>query len=130
MEMALQMPSNYVEVTEDEMMYVDGGACIPRWSVAVPLDIAALATPVGLALAPVKFLGKSAAKALVKKMAPKLAGLASTLARTVLGASINITTGTVLNMISRDLASFTSVGGVISYVLDYSDGSVNGKICF
>ncbi|MGO1653224.1 hypothetical protein [Senegalia sp. (in: firmicutes)] len=26
MEMALQMPNNYVEVTEDEMMYVDGGA--------------------------------------------------------------------------------------------------------
>lgn len=28
MEMALQMPSNYVEVTEDEMMYVDGGGFV------------------------------------------------------------------------------------------------------
>ena len=34
MEMALQMPNNYVEVCDDEMMYVEGGLSVPVWMAA------------------------------------------------------------------------------------------------
>ena len=124
----LALPTSYVEVDNEEMEYVDGGGKIPRWAVSAPIDALLLLTPIGVATAPLKYLGKKAAAALVKKLAPEIAGVAAWALRTVVGASINISTSSMINAIVSNAASFTSVGGIISFVGDYADGNVDGWI--
>ncbi|MEG0710281.1 MAG: hypothetical protein RR481_08600 [Longicatena sp.] len=34
MNMTLQLPNNYLEIEEEEMMYLDGGFSLPNWAVA------------------------------------------------------------------------------------------------
>ena len=38
--MELVLPTNYVVIDEEEMMYLDGGFSIPRWPVATAINIA------------------------------------------------------------------------------------------
>ncbi|HEX1589434.1 TPA: SPH_0224 family bacteriocin-like peptide [Streptococcus pneumoniae] len=38
--MELVLPNNYVVLEQEEMMYLDGGFSIPRWSVATAINIA------------------------------------------------------------------------------------------
>ena len=38
--MELVLPNNYVALEQEEMMYLDGGFSIPRWPVAVAINIA------------------------------------------------------------------------------------------
>lgn len=123
----LVMPKNYINVNEEEMTYVDGGYNFSRTWVAVGVDIIALA--LCPALAPIKAMGKAAAQSLVKKYLPNLAGWAAKAASTVLGVSINVTSGAIGSLISGNLWCLTSVGGVISLILDYaSDRKVDGRI--
>ena len=123
---ALVMPSSYAVMDKEEMTYVDGGG-IPRgW-------VAGLADMIGLAfcpyLAPVKFLGKSAAKALVKRYLPKLAGAFYKVATTALGFGINVSTGTLGNILFSHAWCLTSVGGMIALALDIRvDGRLDGWI--
>lgn len=37
--MELVLPNNYVAIDEEEVMYLDGEFSIPRWSVAVAINI-------------------------------------------------------------------------------------------
>lgn len=123
----LVMPMNYVELQEDEMMYLDGGG-IPRWTLSFAIDALLLATPVGLSAAPLKFLGKEAAASLVKRIAPQVAGIAGWALRQVLGGAINLSVGTMTNLIIRNATSFTSIGGMIAFIGDWADGNLNGWI--
>ena len=127
-EYALQLPNNYVEIDRDEMEYVDGGGKVPRWAASATLDALLLATPVGVGTAPLKYLGKQAATALVKKFAPNIAGIAAWALRTALGAGINMSTSTITNLIISNAASFLSVGGIVAFVGDYADGNLDGWI--
>ncbi len=38
--MELVLPNNYVDLEQEEMMYLDGGFSIPRWPVATAINIA------------------------------------------------------------------------------------------
>ncbi|SNG61081.1 Uncharacterised protein [Streptococcus pneumoniae] len=38
--MELVLPNNYVDLEQEEMMYLDGGVSIPRWPVATAINIA------------------------------------------------------------------------------------------
>lgn len=66
---------------------------------------------------------------MLKKNAPKLAGLAAWAAQKALGGSINIATGATLNSLIDNMTSFTSIGGILAYVCDSADGNLDGHIC-
>lgn len=124
---ALVMPKNYAVVNEEEMTYVDGGWRFKRGWAAVGIDIVAMA--ICPALAPVKFMGKQAAKFLVKRYLPQLAGWAAKAARLALGVSINVVNGSIGNLLFANGWCLTSVGGMISLILDVaSDGRCDGYI--
>lgn len=124
----LQLPTIYVDVDRDEMEYVDGGGRVPRWVASTPIDALLLMTPIGVGTAPLKFLGKQAATALVKQFAPQIAGIAAWALRTAVGAAINMSTSSITNLIISNAASFLSVGGIIAFVGDYADGNLDGWI--
>ena len=121
----LRMPLDYVEVDAEEMEYLDGGAFRTSWA-AMALDWAGLlACPY---FAPLKYMGKQAAKNLVSRNLPRLAKAAQWIAATVLGMSINATAGTIGKAIFSYGWYFTSVGGVIAISLDVADGKIDGWI--
>ena len=66
---------------------------------------------------------------MLKKNAPKLAGLAAWAAQKALGGSINIATGATLNSLIDNMTSFTSIGGILAYVCDSADRNLDGHIC-
>ncbi len=123
----LVMPANYAVVNEEEMTYVDGGWRIKRGWAAGAIDaVAMLICPT---LAPIKFMGKQAAKALVKRYLPKLAGWVAKAATMALGMTINVANGGIQSIIWGNAWCLTSVGGVISLILDIaSDGRCDGYI--
>ncbi|AMC93914.1 hypothetical protein AOC36_07925 [Erysipelothrix larvae] len=59
--MELGLPMNYVELDQEEMMYLDEGLTFSRGWVSTIID--AVATPFCWYLAPIKFMGKQAASA-------------------------------------------------------------------
>ncbi|SCP99846.1 hypothetical protein SAMN05421730_10654 [Anaerobium acetethylicum] len=126
---ALVMPSSYAVMNEEEMTYVEGGADFSRSWVSVIVDVAALA--VCPYLAPIKYMGKAAAIALVKVYLPKLAGAFKTIIQMAIGASINITTGAIGNLLLGNAWSLTSVGGMVALAADFfSDGMVDTRVRF
>lgn len=126
---ALVMPSRYAVMNEDEMTYVEGGWYIPRGVAAAAIDA------VGLIFcpyfAPLKFVGKSAAKALVRVYLPKLAGMFRRILTAAIGVGINVSTGTLGNILFSNAWCLTSVGGMLSLAADIlSDGVCNKRISF
>lgn len=126
---ALVMPSSYAVMNEEEMTYVEGGWYIPRGVAAAAIDV------IGLAFcpyfAPLKFAGKAAAKALVKVYLPHLAGVFRKIVTTAIGVGINVTNGTLGNILFSNAWCLTSVGGMVSLVADIvSDGKCDKKITF
>ncbi len=123
----LQLPSSFVDIDCEEMEYVDGG--FSRGWVAFAVDAVALAfCPY---LAPVKYMGKAAAIAFIKVHLPKLAGAFRSIVQTAIGASINISTGALGNLLFANAWCFTSIGGMVSVAADYfSDGSLDGQVRF
>ncbi|MDD6069921.1 MAG: hypothetical protein PUC12_03795 [Clostridiales bacterium] len=123
---ALVMPSSYAVMDEEEMTYVEGGG-VPRWTAAAIIDAALLATPLGAAFAPFKYLGRAAGKALVKKYAGQIVGkmgwLLSKLGGAVGSATVNFTVGRFLGIFDAVVSCGTSIGGCISLILDASDSS-------
>lgn len=113
MEMALQMPSNYVEVTEDEMMYVDGGASIPGWAISFAVNAVVNGMMGGGAVTSVRTIfravGKSGFKRIVK----------STLRRFVSVQTANRLAGS-LSGAAYGFLSF-SVGGYVFSQLNRRD---------
>lgn len=126
---ALVMPSKYALVSNDEMEYVEGGVSFSRTWVAAAADaVAMLFCPY---LAPIKYLGKNAAKALVSKFLPQLTGALASIVKTVLGVGINVSTGTIGNLVFNNLWCLTSIGGIIGLAADYiSDKKIDGWVCF
>lgn len=124
---ALVMPSSYAVMSEDEMSYVEGGVTFNRSWVSVAVDVIAMA--ICPYLAPIKYLGKQAAKALVQKYLPKLAGAFAKIVRTALGVSINVSAGKLGSLVFGNAWCLTSLGGVVALVADgVSDGRVDGMI--
>lgn len=100
----------------------------------IPREIAAIDV-VGLIfcpyLAPLKFMGKCAAKALVKVYLPALAGVFRKIVTTAIGVGINVMTGTLRNILFSNAWCLTSVGGMVSLVADIvSDGKYDKRISF
>lgn len=129
---ALVMPSSYAVMDEEEMTYVEGGG-VPRWSVAMGLDILFMATPLGAAFAPFKYLGRAAGKALVKKFAGSIAGVLGKAINFIGGVAgsfaCNFTAGRILGIVDTICACATSLGGIISVALDCMDKQgLNGWI--
>lgn len=115
----------------DEMEYIEGG--FPRWCVSIPVDALLLATPLGLAMAPLKYLGRTAAISLLKRYAGTLSGIIGWAVTKAVGAAgsalFNITGSSLLNLLIPNLGSFTSIGGIVAFAADYfSDGAVNNNI--
>lgn len=121
--MEMILPNNYVEIEEEEMMYLDGGYSI-NWSRSTTgrvLDVAIGAISCGFSLWVsykylVNFLGKNTMKTYITKSITRVGiytGMASTVATFAM---------TLLNF---------SVGGAIAYALDRFDRSgLNGSIQF
>ena len=129
---ALVMPSNYAVMNEDEMTYVEGGG-VPRAAVAMGLDIFFMASPLGAAFAPFKYMGREAGKALVKKYAGSIAGAlykAISWIGGVAGSFVcNFTAGQILGIVDTICSCATSLGGIISVALDCVDKQgLNGWI--
>lgn len=57
-----------------------------------------------------------------------IVGVAAWALRTALGATINISTSSMIDAIMSNDASFTSIGGIIAFVGDYADGDLDGWI--
>ena len=121
----LRMPFGYVEVNDEEMEYLDGGAVKTSWAAAF-FDV------IGMAMcpyfAPLKIMGRQAAANLVSRNLWRLAPAAAKIARSVLGLSINATAGKIGKAIFGYGWYFTSVGGVIAISLDIADGKIDGWI--
>ena len=121
MEKALQLPQNYVELEQEEMMYLDGGFGIPNWTVAVAINA-------GVNLVINKFTGggafaliaslKSAGKTrIVRKLTAGIGRFMSTQAA-------NRIAGTVANFLFGGIG-ISSVGNVVARNLDARDRRPN-----
>lgn len=127
--MTLQLPQTYVNVENEEMEYVDGGVSIPDWAAATAIDAGLLAAGVGVEFAPLKFLGREAGEAFVKKVLPKLSGVISWVVKKAVGGSVSFSTSKILSFISSVPSSLFSAGGIIAYGIDVGqDGHYDGKI--
>ena len=125
--MEIVLPASYSVIEEEEMMYLDGGISFSRSWVAVPVDVIALSICWYLAL--IKFMGKQAAAALVKKYLPKLSGVIAKAAKSVLGVSINVSSGAIGSKILGNAWCLTSLGGIVCLGLDWAtDGKINNRI--
>ncbi|MBQ3558879.1 MAG: hypothetical protein IJA07_05130 [Agathobacter sp.] len=130
---ALVMPSSYAVMDEEEMMYLEGGFGVPRGGIAFALDVFFMATPLGAAFAPFKYLGRAAGKALVKKYAGSIVGMLGKAISFLGGAAgsfaINFSAGKLLGIIDTIVSCATSLGGIISLVWDCVDEQgLNGWI--
>ena len=134
MEMALQMPSRYVEVSDDEMMYVEGGAWNSTRNIGLAIDILALAIPALWGV--VSYYRTASATA-------KFAQVASTMSRAALrSAFVDLSVkashktgiaclaglgGAIFNIAFT--LSGCSLGGVMAEAIDRLDGK-NNNVCF
>ncbi len=125
---ALVMPSNYAVMSEDEMMYVDGGANVATWIVGAAIDVGLTALGVWNTSAIGWLMGKGLSKLcgnISKKVGGKLLGkvLKSTVLQTSLGSYIT----SKLGMFGTALG-MTSLGGMIATVWDMWDGSLDNTV--
>jgi hypothetical protein len=126
MEMALQMPSNYVEVTEDEMMYVDGGGIGKHWYnkvgvVSTGLDVALIAITGGVAISStvaLKKFVKSNRKKLIKTVEGQLYKMIGSAAAGYASTAIDIAL----------VVGGTSIGSMIAEGFDRADGKNDGYL--
>ncbi|WP_028042335.1 hypothetical protein [Candidatus Stoquefichus massiliensis] len=123
MEMTMNLPRNYVEIEEEEMMYLDGGYSIDwsRKTTARFIDVAIGAITCGFSLwmgyrTLVNFFGKKTMKQYITRAITRVGiyiGMASSIANFAM---------TLLNF---------SAGGAIAYALDrYDRTGTNGRIQF
>ena len=125
----LVMPSHYVELDRDEMSYVDGGGKIYTWMVSAPIDIALMTCGATLAFGGVKLLGKFFGKSLAKNLSQSMAPIVAKIIGLMSGGILNLAVGQLGQMLLNNFWSFTSLGGLVSFVLDIAiDGEANGVI--
>lgn len=126
----LVMPSQYVELDAEEMSYVDGGGVLYTWMVSTPIDIACMACGATMIFGGIKLLGKFFGKSLAKNLSKIMAPVISGIVGAICGAAFNVGVGQLGSALFQYAWSFTSLGGLISFVLDIAiDGNVNGIIC-
>lgn len=126
----LIMPTHYLELDEEEMAYVDGGGfTLYSWMVSTPIDIALMACGATMSFGGVKLLGKFFGKSLAKKLSTRIAPILASFIGMFSGGAVNIAVGQLGKMLLQDFWSFTSLGGLVGYVLDIAfDGIRNGVV--
>ena len=125
--MDLVLPKNYVEVTEEEMMYLDGGGLWKHWwnkrgNVATVIDVAAAAIAgwgaISSALAVRKLLKTNVGKRLTSGVAIQLSRQFGSAVGHAFSGALNIGL-TAIN---------SSIGGIAAYGLDRVDGRLDGYV--
>lgn len=125
--MDLVLPKNYVEVTEEEMMCLDGGGLGKHWwnkrgNVATVIDVAAAAIAgwgaISSALAVRKLLKTNVGKRLTSGVAIQLSRQFGSAVGHAFSGALNIG----LNAINL------SIGGIAAYGLDRVDGRLDGYV--
>ncbi len=125
--MDLVLPKNYVEVTEEEMMCLDGGGLGKHWwnkrgNVATVIDVAAAAIAgwgaISSALAVRKLLKTNVGKRLTSGVAIQLSRQFGSAVGHAFSGALNIGL-TAIN---------SSIGGIAAYGLDRVDGRLDGYV--
>lgn len=125
--MDLVLPKNYVEVTEEEMMCLDGGGLGKHWwnkrgNVATVIDVAAAAIAgwgaISSALAVRKLLKTNVGKRLTSGVAIQLSRQFGSAVGHAFSGALNIGL-TAINL---------SIGGIAAYGLDRVDGRLDGYV--
>lgn len=125
--MDLVLPENYVEVTEEEMMCLDGGGLGKHWwnkrgNVATVIDVAAAAIAgwgaISSALAVRKLLKTNVGKRLTSGVAIQLSRQFGSAVGHAFSGALNIGL-TAINL---------SIGGIAAYGLDRVDGRLDGYV--
>lgn len=125
----LVLPQGFVEMDREEMMYVEGGGTLYNWMVSAPIDIALMACGATAAFGGIKLLGKTFGKNLAKKLSIKMAPALAKVIGIASGGVVNIAVGQLGQLLTGAFWSFTSLGGLVSFVLDIAiDGEYNGII--
>lgn len=127
-EYALELPTSYVEIDNDEMEYVDGGFSMPRGVIAGIIDAGALI--VAPWLAPLKYAGKAAAIAYVKVNLQHFANAAKKIIQWAIGTTVNMSVGAIGNLLFSNAWCFTSIGGIVSLIADAYWSGIDGKIAW
>ncbi len=124
----LTMPSNYVVMDEDEMMYLEGGRfTVYTDLVAWGIDMALICTGVNIsAIGALTTMGLSkVAKTVWKKISAKTASFIGQTAASAIGSCIS-----KMGMVAGVIVSATSLGGMIGLFIDSLDKKLNGKHVF
>ena len=125
--MDLVLPKNYVEVTEEEMMCLDGGGLGKHWwnkrgNVATVIDVAAAAIAgwgaISSAFAVGKLLKTNVGKRLTSGVAIPLSRQFGSAVGHAFSGALNIGL-TAINL---------SIGGIAAYGLDRVDGRLDGYV--
>ena len=134
----LVLPVGFVEHTEEEMMYVEGGLTTNALAAMIDVGLLVVVGVINAALNGVKLFGKTVLKSYIKNNASKWA---KTLFRTQFFVSFIQNVGgnlaTITGMFSdttiwvERVLTACSIGGIIATIFDIaSDGSWNGQIQF
>ena len=111
------------------MTYVDGGGVIYTWMVSTGIDIACLACGATMVFGGIKLLGKFFGKSMAKSFSKTMAPLIAKTVGKICGIGLNFCVGQIGNALFKYAWSFTSLGGLISFVLDIAiDGNADGII--
>lgn len=120
MEMNLVLQNNYVELEQEEMMYVDGGWGVPTWLVKTSI--------VGLATAAITSIGGWGLKAVLASYSLRTAFVAAIVKGLgVMGIHIG-------NVFANKIVRFLAIGGISDFAnkfandLDSRDGVLDGWI--
>lgn len=124
--MELVLPRNYVEIEQEEMMYLDGGGVGYHWwnkaqNVGIALDVIFSAVGFGVGIynsyALKKFLRKNGNKA-VKMVYSKIVGFA--------GMTVGGFAAGIASLVMTAVG--TSLGQIMANVLDRLDGRYDGYL--
>ena len=121
MEMALKLPNNYVELDNEEMMYLDGGAWNSVRNVGIALDVAFAVVTLGKTLrsqaAIRRLMNNSIITGIIRREVRRHAGTA---------------TGAIMASVSNIALSFVglSLGQIVARTLDRVDRRRDGIIRF
>lgn len=117
----LVLPQNYLEISDEEMTYLDGGFAIPNWVVAGGINIGIAAITGGgavkLLTAFIRRKGSAAAKAALRKV----------LTRFIATQAANRVSGLVIGAINGFLS--WSVGSAVATIWDRNDVRRNNGYC-
>ena len=124
--MELVLPNNYVDLEQEEMMYLDGGGVGCNWwnkrdNIAYAINIAAAAVSGGMSV-----YQTYAIKKLIANRGMMSRVVRSAITRYIGGVSMATITN-ALN-IAATVAEVFSLGGAIAYGLDIVDGKFDGYL--